>query len=105
MQLLENLIGNSLRFRAKAPPIIQVSAAPEAEGMWAIRVEDNGIGIAAEDCAAIFRPFMRVEGKKYPGAGLGLSICKKIVEAHGGTIQMESTPGRGSVCTFTLPGA
>lgn len=105
MQLLENLIGNSLRFRSEAPPTIQVSAAPEADGMWAISVEDNGIGIAAEDCAAIFRPFMRVEGKKYPGAGLGLSICRRIVEAHGGTIHMESTPGRGSVCTFTLPEA
>jgi signal transduction histidine kinase len=104
MQLLLNLIGNSLRFRSGAAPVIRVSAAPEA-GMWAIQVEDNGIGIAPEDCEAIFRPFMRVEGKKYGGAGLGLSVCKKIVEAHGGTIRMESALGRGSVCTFTLPAA
>jgi signal transduction histidine kinase len=105
MQLLENLIGNSLRFRSEAPPVIRISAAPEADGMWAISVEDNGIGIAAEDCEAIFTPFMRVEGKKYGGAGLGLSACKRIVEAHGGTIRMESTPGQGSTCAFTLPEA
>jgi chemotaxis family two-component system sensor kinase Cph1 len=105
MQLLENLIGNSLRFRSEAPPAIRISAVPEAEGMWAVSVEDNGIGIAAEDCEAIFTPFMRVEGKKYGGAGLGLSICKRIVEAHGGTIRMQSTLGQGSICTFTLPEA
>jgi signal transduction histidine kinase len=103
MQLLENLIGNSLRFRSEAPPVIRITAAPEAGDMWAISVEDNGIGIAPEDCEAIFTPFMRVEGKKYGGAGLGLSACKRIVEVHGGTIRMQSTPGRGSVCTFTLP--
>jgi len=105
IQLLENLIGNSLRFRSEAAPVIRISAAPEGEGMWAIRVEDNGIGIAPEDCEAIFKPFVRVAGKKYPGAGLGLSICRRIVEAHGGSIRMESAPGRGSTCTFTLPAA
>lgn len=105
MQLLENLIGNSLRFRSETPPMIRISAVPEVGDMWAIRVEDNGIGIAPEDCEAIFTPFMRVEGKKYGGAGLGLSACKRIVEAHGGTIRMESMPGRGSTCTFTLPAA
>jgi signal transduction histidine kinase len=103
MQLLLNLIGNSLRFRSEAAPVIRISAAPQPSGMWAIQVADNGIGIAPEDCEAIFKPFMRVEGKKYGGAGLGLSICKRIVEAHGGRIRMESIPGQGSVCTFTLP--
>jgi signal transduction histidine kinase len=105
MQLLRNLIGNSLIFRSAAAPVIRISAAQEAAGIWAIQVEDNGIGIAPEDCEAIFKPFMRVEGKKYGGVGLGLSICRRIVEAHGGTIRMESTPGRGSICTFTLPAA
>src|SRR5579863_10374752 len=57
IQLLENLIGNSVRFRSEAAPVIRVSAAPEAPGMWAIQVEDNGIGIAPEHCEAIFRPF------------------------------------------------
>lgn len=105
MLLLRNLIGNSLRFRSEAAPVIRVSATPEDSGMWAIQVEDNGIGIAPEDCEAIFRPFMRVEGKKYGGAGLGLSVCRTIVEAHGGAIRMESAPGQGSICTFTLPEA
>ena len=105
MQLLRNLIGNSLRFRSEAAPVIRVSAAPDIPGRWEIRVEDNGIGIAPEDCEAIFKPFMRVEGRKYGGVGLGLSICRAIVETHGGTIRMESAPGRGSVCTFTLPEA
>lgn len=105
LQLLENLIGNSLRFRSEAAPAIRISAGPEEAGMWTICVEDNGIGIAPEDCEAVFKPFMRVAGRKYPGAGLGLAICRSIVEAHGGTIRMESAPGRGSICTFTLPAA
>jgi signal transduction histidine kinase len=105
MLLLRNVIANSLRFRSAAAPVIRVSAAPDAPGMWAIRVEDNGIGIAPEDCEAVFKPFMRAAGKKYAGAGLGLSICRRIVEAHGGTIRMDSAPGQGAVCTFTLPEA
>jgi light-regulated signal transduction histidine kinase (bacteriophytochrome) len=105
MQLLTNLIGNSLRFRSEAPPDIRVSAVPEESGMWAISVADNGIGVAPEDCQAIFKPFMRVDGRKYGGVGLGLSVCRKIVEAHGGTIRMESAPGGGAICTFTLPEA
>jgi signal transduction histidine kinase len=106
MKLLENLIGNSLRFRSEAAPVIRISAAPDAapdkDGLWAIRVEDNGIGIAPEDCETVFLPFKRVAGKKYPGSGLGLTVCKTIVEAHGGTIRMASGPGGGAVCTFTL---
>jgi signal transduction histidine kinase len=105
MRLLRNLIGNSLRFRSKAAPVIRISAVLETTRMWAIQVEDNGIGIAPEDCEAIFEPFMRVEGKKYGGAGMGLAICKRMVEAHGGTIRMKSAPGQGTVCTFTLPEA
>jgi signal transduction histidine kinase len=105
MQLFENLVGNSLRFRSEVPPVIRVSAAPDAGGMWAVQVEDNGIGVAPADCEAIFNPFMKLEGKRYPGAGLGLSICRKIVEAHGGAIRIEPAPIRGSICTFTLPEA
>jgi signal transduction histidine kinase len=104
IQLLENLIGNSLRFRSEAA-VVRISARPESPGVWEIQVEDNGIGIAPENWEAVFKPFMKVEGKKYPGAGLGLAICKSIVETHGGTIRMESAPGRGSTCTFTLPAA
>jgi signal transduction histidine kinase len=105
MQLLENLVGNALRFRGEAPPIIRVTAKAEAGNLWAIQVEDNGIGIPPEDREAVFEPFMRVDGRKHLGAGLGLTICRTIVEAHGGTIRIESTPGRGSICSFILPDA
>jgi signal transduction histidine kinase len=105
MVLLRNLIGNSLRFRSEAAPVIRVSASPGDDGLCTIQVEDNGIGIPPEDCEAVFKPFVRVGGRKYSGVGLGLSVCRRIVEAHGGTIRMQSAPGRGSVCTFTLPEA
>jgi chemotaxis family two-component system sensor kinase Cph1 len=104
MQLLENLIGNSLKFRADDAPVIRVRARPEGDG-WVVEVEDNGIGIDPADCERIFRPFTRIHGRKYPGAGLGLAICSKIVEAHGGRIRMNPRPGVGSVCTFRLPAA
>ncbi len=102
MQLLENLIGNSLRFRSEAPPVVTVSAAREAGG-WKIQVEDNGIGLDPADCEAIFKPFMRVQGRRYPGAGMGLAICRRIVEGCGGRIRMDPRPGGGAICTFTLP--
>ena len=105
MQLFEQLIANSLRFRSEAAPVIQITAAEEDGGMWAIRVQDNGIGIFPEHHEAVFRPFVRVEGKKYQGAGMGLAICRKIVEAHGGEIRMSSAPDGGVICTFTLPEA
>lgn len=104
MQLLENLIGNSLKFQGDAPPVIRVSARPEADG-WTIEVEDNGMGIDPSDCERIFRPFTRIHGRKHPGAGLGLPLCRKIVEAHGGSIRMRPRAEGGSVCTFWLPAA
>lgn len=104
IQLLENLIGNSLKFRADAPPVVKVSARPEREG-WQVQVEDNGIGIDPADCAAVFQPFARIHGRKYPGPGLGLTACRAIVEAHGGEIRLSPRPGGGSVCTFWLPAA
>jgi light-regulated signal transduction histidine kinase (bacteriophytochrome) len=105
MQLLRNLIGNALRFRSDAAPVVRLTAAMEEPDMWTIRVEDNGIGIATEDRDAVFEPFMRVAGRKYGGVGLGLTVCKTIVEAHGGTIRMEAAPGGGALCVFTLPEA
>lgn len=103
--VLENLLANSLRFRSDAAPVISVSAAPDTNNMWAVCVEDNGIGISPENREAIFLPFMRVAGKKYPGTGLGLLICKAIVESRGGTIQMEPSPEGGSILRFTIPEA
>ena len=101
--LLENLIGNSLKFRGPAKPAIRVTAVgPESE-FWTIRIEDKGIGIAETDRESVFRPFMRVYGRKYPGAGLGLSACRNIVESFGGRIWMEPAPDGGSICALTLP--
>ncbi len=103
-QLLENLIGNSLKFRGEDPPIVRVTAAPDGEG-WNIAVEDNGIGIDAEELERVFLPFERVHGREYPGPGLGLAVCRRIVEAHGGWIRMSPRAGGGSVCRFWLPAA
>jgi signal transduction histidine kinase len=104
IQLLENLIGNSLRFRREAAPVIHVSAQPAPADEWEIRVSDNGIGIAREDCEKIFNPFAKIHGRKYPGAGLGLTICRTIVDNYGGSIWMEpGVDGMGSVFVFTLP--
>ncbi len=105
MQLFENVIGNSLRFRSDAPPEIAVSAWQQQPGQWTIQVSDNGIGIDPADCEAVFKPFMRVQGRQYGGAGLGLSLCRKIVENHGGSIQIAPRPEGGALCTFTLPAA
>jgi signal transduction histidine kinase len=101
-QVLENLIGNCLKFRGEASPVISVSALEEDEGVI-LRVADNGIGLDAVDCDKVFQPFMRVHGRKYPGAGMGLSICRKIIEAYGGWIRMMPGIGGGSVCEFWLP--
>ena len=105
MQVFEHLLSNSLRFRSEEPPQIYISATDEDGGMCAVSVRDNGIGIPEEFHETVFRPFVRVEGKKYPGAGMGLAICRRIVEAHGGTMRMASAPDRGVICTFTLPAA
>lgn len=101
-QLLENLIGNSLKFRSEKPPVIRVSAEAVEAG-WTVRVEDNGIGIDPADAERIFAPFARVHGRKYPGVGLGLTICRKIVETHGGEIQLIPRAEGGAVCMVRLP--
>jgi light-regulated signal transduction histidine kinase (bacteriophytochrome) len=103
MQLLRILIGNSLRFRAEAAPVIRMTTAMDEPGTWTIRVEDNGIGIAQEDCDAVFEPFRKLAGRKYGGAGLGLTVAKIIIEAHGGAIRLESGRSGGAVCVFSLP--
>jgi signal transduction histidine kinase len=105
MQLLGNLVGNSLRFRSEAAPVVRISAVMEDPGMWTIRVEDNGIGVPPGEREAVFRPFARGDGRKYGGAGLGLTIAKAIVEARGGNIRLEPASGGGSICVFTLPEA
>jgi light-regulated signal transduction histidine kinase (bacteriophytochrome) len=105
VQLLQNLIGNALKFRGEAPPEVHVSAdaAPGDPRRWRISVRDNGIGIEPAYFDRIFQIFQRLhERGKYPGTGIGLAVCKKIVERHGGVISVASTPGAGSTFSFTL---
>ncbi len=104
-QLLQNLVGNAVKFRGERPPCLRVSATREGDTVT-VAVEDNGIGIEPQYYERIFAIFQRLHGKEeYPGTGIGLSICKKIVERHGGRIWVESTPGQGSTFRFTLGAA
>jgi signal transduction histidine kinase len=102
-QLLQNLIGNALKFADRTrPPCVQITAVPR-EGGWELGVEDNGIGIKPEYAERIFRPFQRLHTRgEYEGTGIGLAICKKAVERHAGAIWVESQPGQGSSFKFTL---
>ena len=101
-QVFENLIGNALKYRSEQAPRISVTAVEGAHD-WVFCVEDNGIGIQTEYQAQIFGIFKRLHGEEYPGTGIGLATCKKIVDRHGGTIWVESEFGKGSRFSFTLP--
>jgi PAS domain S-box-containing protein len=102
-QLFQNLIGNALKFRADAAPRIRVQVS-EKDKFFEFAVRDNGIGIEPQYFERIFMVFQRLHNKgEYPGTGIGLAICKKVVERHGGQIRVESRPGEGSAFIFTLP--
>ncbi|MEE4378260.1 MAG: ATP-binding protein [Candidatus Competibacteraceae bacterium] len=102
-QLLQNLIGNAIKFRGDAPPRIKISAIPD-DDEWIFAVRDNGIGIAPEFKDRIFLIFQRLHHREnYSGNGIGLAVCKKIVERYGGRIWVESEPSKGSTFYFTLP--
>ncbi len=108
--LLQNLLGNSLKFRREGEPLrMRVHSNDEGEGRsregeLEIYVEDNGIGFEEEYLELIFKPFQRLHGRKeYGGVGMGLAICKKVVERHGGSITARSTPGQGSTFIVRLP--
>jgi light-regulated signal transduction histidine kinase (bacteriophytochrome) len=104
VQLLQNMIGNAIKFRKKDTiPRIHISAARGSDA-WTFGVRDNGIGIEPEFCERIFTIFQRLHTRdEYPGTGVGLAICRRIVERHGGRIWLESRLGEGSTFFFTMP--
>lgn len=103
VQVLQNLLSNAIKFRGARRPEIRVSASKE-DGLWRLAVEDNGIGIEQQYWDQIFVIFQRLHPRqRFTGTGIGLAICKKIVERHGGRIWLESQPGQGSTFYFTLP--
>ena len=106
-QLLHNLVGNGLKYHQEGiPPVVRISGEQILVGknrQARIVVEDNGIGFEEENADRIFQPFIRLHGRNFEGSGIGLSICRKIVERHGGGIHANSQPGEGSRFTITLP--
>ncbi|QWR76557.1 PAS domain S-box protein [Candidatus Magnetomonas plexicatena] len=104
-QLLMNLIANGLKFhRDGVPPVVKISSFSGADGVCRLRVEDNGAGFDMKYVDKIFKPFQRLHAKsQYEGTGMGLAICEKIVQRHGGTIAVDSALGKGTVFTISLP--
>ncbi len=101
-QLLQNLITNAIKFRGEEPPRIHISAEHRGKE-WVLSVRDNGVGIPIADTDRIFQMFQRVHKDEYPGTGIGLATCKRIVELHGGHLWVNSESGRGSTFSFSIP--
>jgi two-component system CheB/CheR fusion protein len=102
MQLFQNLISNSIKYRSEETPRIHISAERSLRS-WVFAVRDNGIGIQPQDMERVFGMFKRLHGSEIPGTGIGLALCKKIVERQGGRIWLESEAGRGATFKFTVP--
>ena len=103
VQLLQNLVGNAIKFRKKDQSLEIRVGAEDAGSEWRFSVSDNGIGIEPQYFERIFMVFQRLHDKgQYPGTGIGLAICKKVVDRHRGRIWLESAPGKGSSFHFTL---
>lgn len=104
-QLFQNLVGNAIKYQNPGVPLIHVSAARNGETKWVFSVKDNGLGIDPQYFDRIFVMFQRLHKRdEFAGTGIGLAICKKIVERHGGNISVESQPGQGSTFSFALAG-
>ena len=102
-QLFQNLVGNATKFHGERAPEVHITAE-RADGSWTFAIRDNGIGIEPQYLDRIFVMFQRLHTRAdYPGTGIGLAICKKIVERHGGTMRVESEPGVGTTFRFNLP--
>lgn len=103
LQVFQNLLSNAIKFRAGGPPRVHVGAEAVPEG-WCFFVQDDGPGIEPEFRGRIFRIFQRLHGRQaYPGSGIGLALCKRIVETHGGRIWVEGAEPRGSIFRFIIP--
>ena len=103
LQLFQNLIGNAIKYRSSLPPLVRAHAQRQGDN-WVFSVQDNGIGIAQQYHGRIFQIFQRLHTQKeYSGTGIGLAICQRIVDRHGGRLWIESEPGRGSIFYFSLP--
>ena len=105
VQLFQNLIGNAIKYQGPGIPAVHVSAAHDGAQRWTFDVRDNGLGIDPQFFERIFGMFQRLHKRgEFSGTGIGLAICKKIVERHGGTLTVDSSPGNGSTFSFVLMG-
>jgi light-regulated signal transduction histidine kinase (bacteriophytochrome) len=102
IQLFQNLLSNAIKYRGQDPPVIRIRAERHAAA-WVISVVDNGVGVPPEYQDYIFGVFKRLHGADYPGTGVGLALCKHIVETLGGRIWVESVPGQGATFKVSLP--
>jgi len=102
LELLQNLVNNAIKYRSSEPPEIHISATA-GKGEWVFSVRDNGIGIPLQHQQNIFGVFKRLHGNNIPGTGIGLAICRRLVEQHRGRIWVASQPNCGSTFYFALP--